>query len=135
MDEAMMLRRQLLPAWLRLLAWLFLLLGLLAPLAYGLALIFDVHASYEYLALSYQGSPMHPLPLAICLLATLTGLAAYGLLGGKRWGVDACLLMGYLSLGVVLARIIQAPMLRLEPVILLPYLWRLHRLKTQWLSI
>jgi len=98
-------RKQLLPRWIRFFGWIFLFF-LASPIAFIVGIfVGDMH--YRLFGVSYYGPILHPLPIAIVILMTLHGIAAYGLLWGRRWGVDvgiACGLIG--AVGSVLSMVI-----------------------------
>ena len=88
-------RKQLLPRWIRFFGWIFLVF-LASPIVLIVG-IFVGEMEYGLYGISYYGPALHPLPIAIVMVMTFHGVAAYGLLWGKRWGVDvgiACGLIG-----------------------------------------
>lgn len=127
-------RKSLVPKWIKFFGWIFILLGSVAPLLYIASAIFSFQASYELYGLSYNGNAYSIIPLIICVLASLTGVSAYGLLFAKNWGLMSCLVMGYVGLTITVLSMFITPdiMIRLEPLIQIPYLIKLHKIKSQW---
>jgi hypothetical protein len=79
------------------------------------------------------GSPYDPISLLVIAYFVLSGLAAFGLLKGKRWGWNVAFLIGAIGLVLSLTSPFAAPpgnlRLPLEPIALIPFLvvlWRLH---------
>lgn len=88
--------------------------------------------------LEYEGNAKALMPLVISTVILINGLCAYGLLFGKDWGLTACIVFGYIGLLLTLGNVFfdmivnGGMMIRLEPVIQIPYLVKLHRIKTHW---
>jgi hypothetical protein len=78
-------RRALLPWWLRLLSWLCLLFLAIVPL-FVLVTLFADQVTVNVPGRSYTGSPISPPALFMDAFLLMHGVAAYGLLWGKRWG-------------------------------------------------
>lgn len=126
-------RKALVPKWIKVFGWFFILLGVVAPVLYIASALFGFVASYELYGLSYHGTAYSIMPLAICSLGLLSGISAYGLLFAQDWGLKACLIMGYLGLFITILSMVLAPgMIRLEPLLQIPYLIKLHKIKPQW---
>ena len=88
-------RKELLPKWVRFFSWPFLLF-LTSPIILIVGM-FIGDMRYSLFGISYYGSSLHLLPVFIILIMTFHGIAAYGLLWSKRWGVNvgiACGLIG-----------------------------------------
>ena len=128
-------RKELIPLWIKIFGWLFLVLGVVAPILYVASAIFDFEATYEMFGLSYTGSAYAAMPMLISFIILVNGLCAYGLLFQKDWGLMSCLVMGYIGLLITLVSMfIYLPDLtiRLEPLLQIPYLVKLHKMKPQW---
>jgi len=131
-------RNALIPLWIKFFGWLFIVMGGLVPLFFFGSLIFGLSASYTMFGLGYEGSAMALMPLIISTIILINGLCAYGLLFGKDWGLNACIVFGYigllLTLGTMLFEMIfnGSMMIRLDPIIQIPYLFKLHKLKAHW---
>ncbi len=88
-------RKKLLPKWIRFFCWIFIIfLGAPIILAVGL-FVGDMH--YNLFGVSYYGPALSPLPIAMMLVLMIHGVAAYGLLWGKRWAVDIGILCGVIG--------------------------------------
>ncbi len=131
-------RKALIPLWIKIFGWLFIAMGALVPFLYIGSLIFGFSASYTMFGLEYEGNAKALMPLAIAVVILINGLCAYGLLFGKDWGLTACIAFGYIGLLLTLGTMIfeiafnGSMMIRLEPIIQVPYLVKLHRLKAHW---
>lgn len=132
------LRKALIPLWIKIFGWLFIVMGALVPFFYIGAIIFGFTASYTMFGLEYQGNAWAFMPLLISAIVLLNGLCAYGLLFGKDWGLTACIVFGYIGLAFTLGTMVfevivnGSMMIRLEPIIQIPYLIKLQRLKARW---
>lgn len=131
-------RKALIPLWIKIFGWLFIVMGALVPFLFIGSLIFGFSASYTMFGLEYEGNAKALMPLVISTVILINGLCAYGLLFGKDWGLTACIVFGYigllLTLGTMLFEMIfnGSMMIRLEPIIQIPYLVKLHKLKAHW---
>ena len=88
-------RKKLLPKWIRFFCWIFIIFwGHLLFFIVGL-FVGDMH--YNLFGVSYYGPALRPLPIVMMLVLMIHGVAAYGLLWGKRRAVDIgilCLAFG-----------------------------------------
>ena len=131
-------RKALIPLWIKIFGWLFIVMGALVPFLYIGSLIFGFSASYAMFGLEYEGNAKALMPLVISTVILINGLCAYGLIFGKDWGLSACIVFGYIGLALTLGSMLfevifnGSMMIRLEPIIQIPYLVKLNRLKTQW---
>lgn len=129
------IRKDLIPLWIKIFGWLFLVFGAAAPVLYLISAILNFEATYEIFGLSYTGSAYTAMPMLISLIILVNGLCAYGLLFQKNWGLMSCLVMGYIGFFITLiSMFIYLPDLtiRLEPLLQVPYLVKLHKIKPQW---
>lgn len=139
LDSVMLVRRRsVLPLWIKIFTWIFLVMGGLAMLVF-LASFFGVRATLELYgfrtndALSTEG-------LILVVVFLLKGIVAYGLWMEKEWavrlgiidaviGILACafqmLVVPFLGVGLHLS-------LRLELIALIPYLLKLRKLHIPW---
>ena len=132
-------RRQLVPLWIKIFGWIFMVMGAVIPLLGIFAVASGQPASYEIFGLRYRGSPFHPMALIICAIILSLAVSAYGLLFGRSWGLNACLATGYggvvVCVGTMAYAISQGSFtLRLELLAQVPYLIRLHKIKPLWSS-
>lgn len=131
-------RKRLVPTWIKVFGWLFIIMGASLPVLPIMTMSLDVPASYTLFGLSFVGSPFHPMALLIQALILSLAVSAYGLLFGRSWGLKACLATGYLGVAICAFTTLYAIFvmgsftLRLEFLIQIPYLMRLHAMKPSW---
>jgi hypothetical protein len=132
-------RRDLLPVWIKIFIWIFLLIGITVPIAlfYGLN-GFNFHISL-YGMDSFQ--PFSKLGLFLLFLFLIKALASYGLWTEKRWAVKLAIADAFLGIAtctfVMLYSVINPQpnfifSFRLELALLIPYLLRLIKIKEDW---
>jgi hypothetical protein len=132
------IRKSLIPLWIKIFGWLFIVMGALVPFFYIGSLIFGFSSSYTMFGLEYKGNAWALMPLVIAAVIFVNGLCAYGLLFGKDWGLNACIVFGYIGLASTVGTMVfemifsGSMMIRLDPIIQIPYLVKLHRLKAHW---
>lgn len=127
-------RKATVPKWIKVFGWIFIVMGALAPFFYFTSLVFGFSASYMIFGLAYEGPAFALMPLLISTIILINGICAYGLLFGKDWGLSTCLLFGYLGLFITIATMFSGSglVIRLEPIIQVPYLIKLHKIKAHW---
>lgn len=137
-DNKSQARKALIPLWIKIFGWLFIVMGAFVPFLYVGSLIFGFSSSYTMFGLEYEGNAKALMPLIISTVILINGLCAYGLIFGKDWGLSACIVFGYiglaLTLGTMLFEVIfnDSMMVRLDPILQIPYLFKLHKLKAHW---
>jgi hypothetical protein len=130
-------RKKLLPLWIKIFAWIFLVLGAFVPIVLVLRLT-GYNAQLALYGLE-TNEPFSSLGIIIATVFAIKGVAAFGLLKEKDWAikigiVDATIGITICTL-VMLYPIINSDAkfsLRLELVALIPYLLRLMKIKNQW---
>jgi hypothetical protein len=138
--EAEKNRKKLIPLWIKIFGWIFIVMGIAVPFLFMVAPFVSQPATYEIFGLSHQGSPFDPMALLIAAIIFSLAISAYGLLFGKPWGLNACLITGYggvlICLGTMAYSLIAIGTLtiRLELIAQIPYLLKLHTVKPLWLS-
>lgn len=141
LQEASVKRRQLLPIWIKIFCWFFLLGGLVAPLLVVAGFFLNVQASLALYGME-TSNPLSLAGLVIAALFFLKGIVAYGLWWEKDWaielgivdsilGIAFCVLL-MTPLGVSLELLTTTPAIRLELVALIPFLIKLQKLKPLW---
>lgn len=131
-------RKQLIPLWIKIFGWLFILFGIGVPITAVYSATMAVPMHYTLFGLSAYGSISSPMAIFLMLLFIALAVSAYGLLFGRAWGLMLCLALGYISLAICIATTIIALAtqpginIRLEIVVLIPYLIRLHKIKHKW---
>ena len=102
-----------------------------------IAPFFSIPAKYEIFGLSSQGSPFAPMALLISAIILSHSISAYGLLFGKDWGLIACLITGHIAIAICIFSMLTSVTtgvinLRLELVLLIPYVLKLRKIKDEW---
>lgn len=126
-------RREMLPGWIAFFSLPFLVF-LTAPLMIlGLGLFPPGSYSCEAFGLSYTGSPLAPEALAISAVLFLHGVAAFGLVTGRAWGIAAGIAAGTVGLTIALGVGACVPVdPRMEPFLQVPFLIWLFRSRDRW---
>lgn len=127
-------RRRLLPLWIKVFSWIFLLIGAAVPVVVVLGLLRSTAVSFALFGFSYSGSVFDPYGLLLACMLAGSGVTAYGLLWGRSWGQFAAVMTGWAGLVLCIASVFVSPRLRvpLEPLLLVPFLVTMHRLKSPW---
>jgi uncharacterized membrane protein len=136
-DVTPITRKRLVPLWIKIFGWIFMLMGVAVPIIAIAATVMGEPASYEIFGLQYRGTPFHPMALLISTIIWSLAVSAYGLLFGKSWGLQACLVTGYMGVAICIGTTVYAItqgslMLRLELLLQIPYLIKLHKIQSQW---
>lgn len=132
-------RKTLIPKWIKVFGWIFLVMGCMIPLIPIISPLLNQPASYEIFGLKYQGSPFAPMAILISTIVLSLSVSAYGLLFGKNWGVNACLITGYLGMAICIFTMVYYGVtehlieFRLELLLQIPYVRKLHKIRTDWL--
>lgn len=125
-------RRQLLPIWIKIFIWIFLVFGAIIPVAIVMS------ALGESFDLSLYGletrQPFTPVGLLIMFLFAFKAAVAFGLWWEKDWAVDLALGDAVLGILVCFGMMIltQFNTIRLELIALVPYLIALQRIRPAW---
>jgi len=141
-DDSLLLsrRRKLLPTWIKVFVWIFLLFGVMMPVS----LIFGIMGLGFSLSLYGLDSldPFSPVGLFITLLFTLKGLVAFGLWTEKDWAVRVALVDAVLGILLCVMVMLILPFLnaqdglnltfRLELFALVPYFSKMQKIKVDW---
>ena len=135
-------RRQLLPWWIKIFCWIFIVLGVIAPVG----LIFGLLGKPFDLSL-YGISTSQPLTmvgLAVMALFVLKGIAGCGLWMEKGWAVPAAIADAIIGVVICLFLTFVYPFLdsspgfrlsfRLELILLFPYLLKLVKIWPSWIK-
>lgn len=133
-------RKKLVPLWIKVIGWFFIVMSIAVPVLPIVAPLLHQPAKYEIFGLSYQGSPFAPMALLIFAIILTLGISAYGLLFGKHWGLNACIITGYggvvICVGTMLYSLLSVGTLeiRLELLAQVPYLIKLNKIRHEWLN-
>lgn len=132
-------RRDLLPIWIKVFVWMFMLFGLAGPLGIvGALLGFRFNLSLFGLG---TGQPLSIIGLSVMLLFFLKGMVSLGLWTEQRWAVRLGQIDAVLSI-IVCFFVMAYPFIdngsgvrfniRLELILLFPYLLKLNKIRTDW---
>ena len=136
-QENGILRKRMLPLWIKIFTWIFLIISAIAPIVFVLGLM-GFTAQLALYGLE-TNEPLSPIGILITALFIIKGITAFGLLKEKDWAIkigiaDAIIGIVICTL-VMLYPIINSDSkfsLRIELVALIPYLLKLLKIKTQW---
>ena len=112
----------------------------MAPLVFLIGLTGIGEVSFTFFGLSYEGTTsLHPIAIAVTLIATLSAIVAYGILWGKDWAPQLGIIYGWIGLatcGIAFFLNLQAGTLYipLEPILLIPFIISLGKKKKEWLD-
>jgi hypothetical protein len=132
-------RKKLVPLWIKIFGWVLIVIGAVIPMIAVVTVVRDQPTSHELFGLSFHGPVFHPISLLFIAFFLSLSASAYGLVFGKPWGLNACLITGYgglaLCLGSMAYSLSQGSLsLRLELLVQIPYLIKLHKIKPFWNS-
>ncbi|HTJ49265.1 MAG TPA: hypothetical protein VL443_07390 [Cyclobacteriaceae bacterium] len=145
-------RRDLLPMWIKVFLWIFLVMGGFAVLGW-----FSGFAGVKFNTSLYGISSSEPLSefgVALMLLFLLKAIVAFGLWTEKDWAITAGTVDAVLGIGICIFVMVLTPIffptnpvshsggvtklqfanfnLRLELIALIPYLMKLRKINAQW---
>ncbi len=131
-------RRDLLPLWIKIFTWIFIIFGVISPFAALIGVL-----GYPIDLAIYGLSTQQVLSLSggiIVLIFLLKGIVAFGLWFEKKWAINLAIFDGII--GIITCFIIMGIILseynsfnfRLEILILIPYLITMFRIKDEWLK-
>jgi hypothetical protein len=131
-------RRSLVPKWIQAFSWFF-LVGLVAvPVLLVVGLFYKKPMQFSVYGWGHPGTPYELGSLLVMVYFGLCGVAALGLLTGKRWGWLVAFGVGVVGLGLSLTSPFVAPSghfrIPLEPLALIPFLVVLWRIHDRWHS-
>lgn len=132
-------RRKLLPVWIKVFIWIFMVAGAFVILAFIIGL-FSVRYESSLYGLESQ-DPLSSMGLFIFFLFLLKGIVAYGLWTEKDWGVN--LGIGDAIIGIIVCTAVMlVPSIssssgftfRAELLVLIPYLVKLLKIRPKWMQ-
>jgi len=133
-------RRDLLPLWIKIFTWLFLIAAAITLLIPVSALFVD---EVELTIYGLSSTQVYiPVGITIISLFLLKGVTAYGLWFEKAWAPKLAVIDAVIGIAVCVYMMIFHPVLsglmefsvRLELVALIPYLLKMQRIQPQWLN-
>lgn len=134
-------RRDLLPVWMKVFIWIFMIIGVIAPVCLlaglsGTKLRLALYGLESKDSLSFPG-------MVILLLFILKGIVAFGLWTEKDWAITLGMADAMVGIAICVYVTAIAPFvnnhsafvlnLRLELAVLIPYLIKLRKIKSQWI--
>jgi|SRR5687767_4239274 len=132
-------RKDLLPWWVKVFIWIFLIFGAIAPLGLIVGMMgYDFEISLYGLE---TNKPISIIGVSLILIFFFKGITAYSLLKEKNWAVilgimDAITGIALCSLAMIYPLINTASetnfSFRLELLLLIPYLLKMLKIKSEW---
>ena len=130
-------RKKMLPLWIKIFTWIFLIISVFAPIVFVLGLM-GYNAQLALYGLE-TNEPLSLIGIIITAIFIIKGITAFGLLKEKDWAIKigiADAIIGIIICTLVMLYPIINPdakfSLRLELVALIPYLLKLLKIKPQW---
>ena len=132
--DAVLPRKALVPRWIKVFAWIFVVMGGFMPIMVIFSIVTDTPISLALFGLRYSGPGLDGWALFLAGLYMFLAITAFGLLFEKDWGLDACIANGFIGIGVCIVAMVLTGFssLRLEILIQLFYLRRLFIIRPQW---
>jgi hypothetical protein len=129
-----MLRKQILPAWIRFFSWIFLIFWL-APLIFLIGIFGNINVQLH--GFNYYGTSLHPFPCFAFSVMLLYAVTAYQILWGKDKAVVLGIISGVVGLLISISAVLYAISLgnfyiALEPLIQIPFIYFLIKRKKEW---
>lgn len=133
--ENRLIRKDLLPSWIKFFMWIFLVFGVIN--VFGLLLNF-IGISIElglYGIETYSGFGY--LSLLVQALFLLKGAVAFGMWKEKDWAIKLAMIDGIIGVVVCLTSIILVAIegsltFRIEIIVLIPYIMKMYLIKDHW---
>lgn len=130
-------RRRLLPWWIKVFIWFFLLAGAFVPIGIIVGFLhYNVHLSLFGLD---TNEPFSVVGLILLLIFSFKGVSAFGLWFEKDWAISVAQIDAVLSIAICVYMMLVQPFIhevtskfRLELALLVPYLLKLNDLKKNW---
>ena len=122
------------PIWIKIFGWIFIVIAISCiPLMLWGAFAREP-VRFELFGFAYFGPALNPYAFAMVALYLFMGITAYGLIFRRDWGVVGCLANGYVGLVLCIISMIMTggASIRIEPIIQLFYLRRLHKIRKTW---
>ena len=133
-------RRDLLPKWIRVFCWIFMVLGGISIISF-IAGIFGINYKIEIYGLR-SNAPLSPIGLLIFTVFIIKAVAAYGLWFEKNWAILLGFIDGTLGLILCLLATLILPhfvdgytkvfSFRLEVIAIIPFMIKLTNIKSEW---
>lgn len=130
-------RKKLLPLWIKIFAWIFLIFSAFAPVM----IVFGILGYRTQLALYglETNQPLSVIGITIISLFIIKGITAFGLLKEKYWAIKLGIVDAIIGITICTAMMFYpiinseaAFSLRLELIALIPYLLKFQKIKNEW---
>lgn len=133
-------RRKLLPVWIKIFLWMFMIFGFIAPIGIifgilGIDFNLALYGIETTKALSITG-------IILIILFTIKGTVSFGLWFEKNWAVNLAIIDATFGILACIIVMIVLPFLsknggfhinlRLELIALIPYLLKMKKIKNDW---
>jgi len=133
-------RRALLPVWIKVFVWIFLILGAIVPFVFLLG-VFGGTAELSLYGLE-TNQPFSLVGIVITLLFLIKGVVAFGLWTEKTWAVKLAILDGFIGIILCAYLMFIQPFLladggmdidlRLELIPLVFYILKMKEIRSEW---
>ena len=132
--QGVLSRRSLVPVWIKIFGWVFIAMAVLSIPLMLWGAIAGENVRFELFGFTYEGPALHPYAFAMVTLYLFMGMTAYGLIFRRDWGVTGCLANGYIGVALCIISMILSggTNIRVEPIIQLFYIRRLHKIRREW---
>lgn len=140
LEHSLVKRRTLLPVWIKVFVWIFMIMGAIVPLAF----IFSLFGGTFQISLYglESNTALNTIGAIALILFLLKGIAAFALWTEKEWAVDIAIVDAIIGIMVCLFVMIVYPVidnndgftinLRLEVLLLIPYLMKMKKIRSLW---
>ena len=140
LHETFVKSRKLLPVWIKVFIWLFMITGALVPFIF----LFGF-AGWSFQVALYgleSNTPLNTIGVAVSALFLLKGIAAFALWMEKDWAIVFAIVDAIIGIAVCVFVMLIYPSIynmegfnlniRLELLLLIPYLLKLQKIKPSW---
>lgn len=137
-EKPQLRRRDLLPTWIKVFIWIFMIMGAILPFG-----ILSGIFGWPFNISLYGFSTMFPfsiIGISLTALFTLKGAVAFGLWTEKKWAVDMAMIDAILGIVICILGMFIIPtstgnvVIRLELILLIPYFLKMKKIKLEWLE-
>ena len=130
-------RKKMLPVWIKIFTWIFLVISVFAPIVFVLGLV-GYNAQLALHGLE-TNEPLSTIGIIITTIFIIKGITAFSLLKEKDWAIKVGIVDAVIGI-IICTLLMLYPIinsdakfsLRLELAALIPYLIKLLKIKTQW---
>jgi len=136
-------RRQLLPWWIKVFVWIFLVFGAILPVGIVAAVL-----GYNFQIALYgleTNEPLSLIGILLIILFLLKSIVAFGLWTEKKWAVNLGIIDAISGIVICIFIMLIYPFIdntpgfsvnvRLELILIIPYLIKLNKINTDWQSL